>query len=314
MWFGVVLFERNKYLNNKIMGRMRPLTIEKTFTDRRIDRYISDIRKYKLVTVEEEILLAQKIRSGDESALKTLVEANLLFVISVAKKYQGLGIDLPDLINAGNLGLVKAASRFDETRGFKFISYAVWWIRQSILDSMFNESRIVRIPQNRLNLINKTIKAISELEQENEREPTDEEIAEVLDLEKEKVKGLLYDDVGRKHLSTDFPATIDGRETGTTFGDTIESTDPSHDPLYVVTDSEKKANVLKMLQDVCTEDEQMVVKLSFGIDTDDDQPLSCPEIAKRLGIKTSRARLLKELAFRKLRSPRKQRKWGRLVS
>src|SRR5271154_1143235 len=185
---------------------MRQLKITKSITNRdstSIEKYLADISKHELVTAEEETILAQKIRAGDQAALDKLVVANLRFVVSVAKQYQNQGLSLSDLINEGNVGLVKAAKRFDETRGFKFISYAVWWIRQSILQALAEQSRIVRLPLNKVGLSNKISKAYSQLEQEFEREPSTEELADVLELDIEEVSSSLG--IAARHVSMDTP-------------------------------------------------------------------------------------------------------------
>lgn len=180
---------------------MRQLKITKQVTNREtasLDKYLQEIGKVELITADEEVILAQKIRSGDKVALEKLIKANLRFVVSVSKQYQNQGLSLPDLINEGNLGLMKAAKRYDETRGFKFISYAVWWIRQSILQALAEQSRIVRLPLNKIGSINKINKAYAELEQINERPPSPEELAEVLDMSEEDIKESMK--IGRAHV------------------------------------------------------------------------------------------------------------------
>src|SRR3989337_2429190 len=185
---------------------MRQLKITKSITNRdsaSLDKYLQEIGREELITAEDEVELARKIRQGDQKALEKLVKANLRFVVSVSKQYQNQGLTLPDLINEGNLGLIKAAQRFDETRGFKFISYAVWWIRQSILQALAEQSRIVRLPLNKVGLTNKIGKAFQQLEQEYEREPTSEELAELLQLETEEVSATVG--IGGRHISMDTP-------------------------------------------------------------------------------------------------------------
>src|ERR1043166_5803936 len=185
---------------------MRQLKITKSITNREsqsLEKYLQEIGREELITAEEEVRLARKIKLGDQNALDRLTKANLRFVVSVAKQYQNQGLSLPDLINEGNLGLIKAAQRFDETRGFKFISYAVWWIRQSILQSLAEQSRIVRLPLNKVGLTNKIQKAFSQLEQEFEREPSPEELASLLELETEEVSATLG--IGARHISMDTP-------------------------------------------------------------------------------------------------------------
>src|SRR6476469_1176387 len=185
---------------------MRQLKITKSITNREsqsLEKYLQEIGKVELITPEEEVKLATLIKQGDQRALDRLTKANLRFVVSVAKQYQNQGLSLPDLINEGNLGLIKAAQRFDETRGFKFISYAVWWIRKSILQSLAEQSRIVRLPLNKVGLTNRIQKAYSQLEQEFEREPTEEELASILDLPEDKVKDSIS--ISGRHISMDAP-------------------------------------------------------------------------------------------------------------
>jgi len=185
---------------------MRQLKITKQVTNREtasLDKYLQEIGKVELITADEEVDLAQRIRAGDRAALEKLIKANLRFVVSVSKQYQNQGLSLPDLINEGNLGLMKAAKRYDETRGFKFISYAVWWIRQSILQALAEQSRIVRLPLNKIGSINKINKAYAHLEQENERPPSPEELAEVLDMSEEDIKESMKN--SGRHLSMDAP-------------------------------------------------------------------------------------------------------------
>ena len=189
---------------------MRQLKIATQITNRdsqAVEKYLQEISKISMITPEEETILAQKIKMGDQRALDKLVQANLRFVVSVAKQYQNQGLTLPDLINEGNLGLIKAAQRFDETRGFKFISYAVWWIRQSILQALAEQSRIVRLPLNKVGLTNRISKAFSQLEQEYEREPTPEELSVLLDIDAEEIAATLG--VAARHVSMDYPAFLD---------------------------------------------------------------------------------------------------------
>ena len=196
--------------SNKTRGKMRQLKITKQVTNRdtqSLDKYLHEIGKVELITAEEEVILARKIKTGDADALNRLIKANLRFVVSVSKQYQNQGLSLPDLINEGNLGLIKAAQRFDETRGFKFISYAVWWIRQSILQALAEQARIVRLPLNKIGSINKINKTFTELEQEFEREPTAEEIATVLEMSPDDVKRALQS--SNRHLSMDAPISDD---------------------------------------------------------------------------------------------------------
>ena len=192
---------------------MRQLKITKQVTNREtasLDKYLQEIGRVELITADEEVILAQRIRAGDKAALEKLIKANLRFVVSVSKQYQNQGLSLPDLINEGNLGLMKAAKRYDETRGFKFISYAVWWIRQSILQALAEQSRIVRLPLNKIGSINKINKAYAELEQINERPPSPEELAEVLDMSEEDIKESMKN--SGRHLSMDAPL-VEGEDS-----------------------------------------------------------------------------------------------------
>ena len=203
---------------------MRQLKITKSITNREsqsLDKYLQDIGKEELITAEEEVILAQKIRAGDQKSLEKLTRANLRFVVSVAKQYQNQGLTLPDLINEGNLGLIKAAQKFDETRGFKFISYAVWWIRQSILQALAEQARIVRLPLNQVGSLNKINKAFSRLEQEFERQPSAEELAEALEVPEDKIKESLS--VSGRHVSMDAP--LSSAEDGGTLMDVMANPD-----------------------------------------------------------------------------------------
>ncbi len=258
---------------------MRPFRITKNITVREaasLEKYLLEIRYIDQITPEEEVLLAVRIKHGDAYALHKLVKANLRFVVSVAKQYQNNGLSLSDLINEGNLGLTKAAQRFDETRGFKFISYAVWWIRQSILQALAEQGRIVKLPMNKVGLSNKISKAYSQLEQEHEREPSVEEMAELLDIGTEEVGATLG--IGAKHVSIDAPFS-DSEES--TMIDVLENpnADQSDAGLYhgesLRTEIELSLNRLK-------ERQRDVIKLYFGIEV--ESPMSIDDIAKRFSI------------------------------
>jgi RNA polymerase primary sigma factor len=236
---------------------MRQLKITKSITNREsasLDKYLQEIGREELITAEEEVQLAKKIRDGDQRALEKLTRANLRFVVSVAKQYQNQGLSLPDLINEGNLGLIKAARRFDETRGFKFISYAVWWIRQSILQALAEQSRIVRLPLNQVGSLNKINKAYSKLEQEFEREPTAEELAELLDLPQDKITDTMK--VSGRHVSMDAPLAS-GEES--TLMDVIVNGDSPRADAALINESLSKE--IDRALSTLTERERDVVKL-----------------------------------------------------
>ncbi|GAB4449273.1 MAG: RNA polymerase sigma factor RpoD/SigA [Bacteroidia bacterium] len=274
---------------------MRQLKITKSITNREsasLDKYLQEIGKEELITAEEEVQLAKRIKEGDEEALEKLTRANLRFVVSVAKQYQNQGLSLPDLINEGNLGLIKAARRFDETRGFKFISYAVWWIRQSILQALAEQSRIVRLPLNQVGSLNKINKAYSKLEQEHEREPSTEELAEATDIPIEKVADTLR--VSGKHISIDAPL-IAGEES--TLVEVIPNTDsPSADATLMKESLEREVDrALSTL----TERERDVIKLFYGIGV--AHPLTLEEIGDKFNLTRERVRQIKEKAIRRLR-------------
>jgi RNA polymerase primary sigma factor len=247
-----------------------------------------------MISAEEEVKLAKQIRKGDQQALERLTKANLRFVVSVAKQYQNQGLSLPDLINEGNLGLIKAAQRFDETRGFKFISYAVWWIRQSIIQSLAEQARIVRLPLNKVGLSNKVNKAVQTLEQQYEREPSIEEISEYLEMDADDILTSMSN--GFRHVSMDTPLS-DG-EDGTLL-------DVMHNPNAEATDEQlvhndsMKQEIERSLRQL-TPRQQEVIKLFFGID--EDHPLSLEEIGDRYGITRERVRQIKDKAITKLRS------------
>jgi RNA polymerase primary sigma factor len=273
---------------------MRQLKITKSITNREsasLDKYLQEIGKEDLITIEEEVELAQRIRKGDKIALERLTRANLRFVVSVAKQYQNQGLSLPDLINEGNLGLIKAAEKFDETRGFKFISYAVWWIRQSILQALAEQSRIVRLPLNQVGSLNKINKAYNKFEQEYERTPTSEELAETLELPKEKVTDTLK--VSGRHISMDAPFT-DGEDN--TLLDVISNNDsPNADKELI---KESLAKEVDRALATLTERERDIIKLFFGIGI---QEMTLEEIGVKFGLTRERVRQIKEKAIRRLR-------------
>ncbi len=272
---------------------MRQLKISKTITNRdgSLDKYLQEIGREELVSVDEEVELAQRIKQGDQTALDKLVRANLRFVVSVAKQYQNQGLSLPDLIDEGNLGLIKAAEKFDETRGFKFISYAVWWIRQSILQALAEQSRIVRLPLNQVGSLNKINKAYSKFEQENERKPSADELAEELDLTPDKVTDTLR--VSGRHVSMDAPFS-EGEENSLI--DVLENTDsPSADKSLI---GESLACEIERSLSTLSEREGDIIKLFFGIGC---QEMTLEEIGEKFGLTRERVRQIKEKAIRKLR-------------
>ena len=273
---------------------MRQLKITKSITNREsasLDKYLQEIAKYDLITVEEEVELAQRIRQGDKIAEEKLVRANLRFVVSVAKQYQNQGLTLPDLINEGNLGLIKAAKKFDETRGFKFISYAVWWIRQSIMQAVNEQSRIVRLPLNQVSTLSKYKKAIAAFEQEFERQPTPEELSEIMDLPVEKVLETMK--VSSKNISVDAP--FQEGEDGSLL-DVLENPDsPKVDKGLI---SESLSTEIHRAFSTLSEREREILKYSYGIGT---QELTLEEIGNEFGLTRERVRQIKEKAIRKLR-------------
>ena len=277
---------------------MRQLKITKQITLRNegsISRYFQEINKYPMITVEEEVELSIRIRNGDEDALQKLVVSNLRFVISVAKQFQNQGLSFPDLINEGNLGLIKAAKRFDETRGFKFISYAVWWIRQSILQAISDQTRIVRLPLNRLSSIKKITNAIPQLEQEYEREPTDVEIAEFLDLSNDEVK--LANNIKRRQVSFDKPLVQDGDNEFSLY-DLVQTGDipsPDNNLMHEST----VTNISRALNKL-SKKEAAVLTMSFGLGSTPVYPL--PEIALKYNMSAERIRQIKSKGLLKLKS------------
>ena len=273
---------------------MRQLKITKSITNREsasLDKYLQEIGKEDLITVEEEVELAQRIRKGDQKALEKLTRANLRFVVSVAKQYQNQVLSLPDLINEGNLGLIKAAEKFDETRGFKFISYAVWWIRQSILQALAEQSRIVRLPLNQVGSLNKINKAFSRFEQENERRPSPEELADSLDLPAEKVADTLR--VSGRHISVDAPF-VEG-EDNSLLDVLVNDDSPIADRTLI---NESLSTEVERALPTLTERERDIIKLFLGIHT---QEMTLEEIAEKFGLTRERVRQIKEKSIRRLR-------------
>ena len=275
---------------------MRQLKITKSITNREsasLDKYLQEIGREELVTPKEEVELAQRIRKGDPVALEKLTRANLRFVVSVAKQYQNQGLSLPDLINEGNLGLIKAAEKFDETRGFKFISYAVWWIRQSILQALAEQSRIVRLPLNQVGSLNKINKALSKFEQENERQPSNEELSEMIDVPKDKISDTLR--VSGRHVSVDAPF-VEGEDNSLL--DVLPNDDsPMADKGLV---NESLNTEIERALSTLTDREREIVKSFFGIGC---QEMTLEEIGERFGLTRERVRQIKEKAIRRLKSP-----------
>ena len=273
---------------------MRQLKITKSITNRErasLDKYLQEIGKEDLITVEEEVELAQRIKKGDQEALEKLTKANLRFVVSVAKQYQNQGLSLPDLINEGNLGLIKAAEKFDETRGFKFISYAVWWIRQSILQALAEQSRIVRLPLNQVGSLNKINKAFARFEQENERTPSPEELANVLDLPKEKVSDTLR--VSGRHVSVDAPFS-DGEDNNLL--DVLVNTDSPNADRGLI--NESLSTEVERALATLTDRERDIIRYFFGIGCPE---MTLEEIGEKFGLTRERVRQIKEKAIRRLR-------------
>ena len=275
---------------------MRQLKINTSITNREsasLDKYLQEIGREELVSPEEEVELAQRIRKGDQEALEKLTRANLRFVVSVAKQYQNQGLSLPDLINEGNLGLIKAAEKFDETRGFKFISYAVWWIRQSILQALAEQSRIVRLPLNQVGSLNRINKALGKFEQENERQPSTEELAEMIDIPKDKIADTLR--VSGRHVSVDAPF-VEGEDNSLL--DVLPNDDsPSAD--RGLTNESLSTEIERALQ-ILTVREREIIKSFFGIGC---QEMTLEEIGERLDLTRERVRQIKEKAIRKLKKP-----------
>ncbi len=279
---------------------MRQLKIVKQVTNRdtaSLDKYLQEIAKVGLISAEEEVRLAQRIRKGDKDALEKLTKANLRFVVSVSKQYQNQGLSLPDLINEGNLGLMKAAQRFDETRGFKFISYAVWWIRQSILQALAEQARIVRLPLNKIGTINKVNRAFGQLEQKLEREPDSAEIAELLDITEEEVKDSLKH--SGRHLSMDAPI-LDGEESD--MYEILPLSDESETPETNLLYDSLKSEIERTIATL-PDREAEVIRYYFGLNG--LQPHTLEEIGEKLELTRERARQIKERALRHLKQASK---------
>jgi RNA polymerase primary sigma factor len=276
---------------------MRQLKITKSITNREsqsLEKYLQEIGKVDLITPEEEVKLARLIKQGDQRALDRLTKANLRFVVSVAKQYQNQGLSLPDLINEGNLGLIKAAQRFDETRGFKFISYAVWWIRQSILQALAEQSRIVRLPLNKVGLTNRIQKAYSQLEQEYEREPSAEELADLLQMDLEEVSATLG--ISARHVSVDTPLA-EGEEN--TLLDVLENPNAEKTDAALDHKESLKTEIDRSLQ-ALTERQKEVICYFFGIGV--DHPMSLEDIGEKFNLTRERVRQIKDKAITKLRT------------
>jgi RNA polymerase primary sigma factor len=275
---------------------MRQLKITKQVTNREtasLDKYLSEIAREQLITADEEVELARRIKNGDAWALDKLTKSNLRFVVSVSKQYQNQGLSLPDLINEGNLGLIKAAQRFDETRGFKFISYAVWWIRQSILQAIAEQSRIVRLPLNKIGAINKINKTFSKLEQEFEREPSADELATMLDLTAEDVRETMKNN--SRHISMDAP--LGSSEDAGSMLDLIAS-DELPSPMFELISESLRLEIERALKTL-TVREADVVKFFFGLNG--KYPLTLEEIGEKFELTRERVRQIKEKAVRRLK-------------
>ena len=274
---------------------MRQLKITKSITNRdsaALDKYLQEIGRAELLTVEEEVALAERIRQGDQDAMERLVRANLRFVVSVAKQYQNQGLSLPDLINEGNLGLIKAAEKFDETRGFKFISYAVWWIRQSILQALAEQARIVRLPLNQVGALNKISRIQSKFEQESERMPSADELADLIDLPQDKIKDTIR--VSGRHVSMDAPF-MEGEDNSLL--DVLENQDsPKADTALV---SESLMSEIENALLILSPREREIIKAFFGIGC---QEMTLEEIGERYGLTRERVRQIKEKSIRKLKN------------
>lgn len=274
---------------------MRQLKIAKQVTNRdtaSLDKYLQEIGRVDLITADEEVELARRIKEGDQKAMEKLVKANLRFVVSVAKQYQNQGLTLPDLINEGNLGLIKAAQRFDETRGFKFISYAVWWIRQSILQALAEQARIVRLPLNKIGSINKINRTFSELEQKYEREPSHDEIAEMLEMSENDVKESMMS--SGRHVSMDAP--LQEGEEGDMY-DVIRNNDmPMPDKDLII---ESLRREIERSLSTLTPREADVIRLFFGLNG--EQAMTLEEIGEKFDLTRERVRQIKEKAIRRLK-------------
>jgi RNA polymerase primary sigma factor len=287
---------RSLRIYEKRLNTMRQLKISKQITNREtasLDMYLQDIGRVELISAQDEVELAKRIRSGDQRALDKLVKANLRFVVSVSKQYQNQGLSLPDLINEGNLGLIKAAQRFDETRGFKFISYAVWWIRQSILQALAEQSRIVRLPLNKIGAINKINKTASRLEQELEREPSYQEISEAIEMMPEEISDTMRNN--NRHLSMDAP--LSASDDGGNMYDLL-SNEGSQNPDKGLMGESLQLEIYRALGTL-SEREADVIKLYFGIGG--KHPHSMEEIAEKFDLTRERVRQIKEKAVRRLK-------------
>lgn len=290
------MFYVKNILRNRIL-KMRQLKIAKQVTNRETDslnKYLQDIGKVDLITADEEVELARRIRQGDRAALERLTKANLRFVVSVSKQYQNQGLALPDLINEGNVGLIKAAERFDETRGFKFISYAVWWIRQSILQALAEQARIVRLPLNKIGNINKINRAYSELEQKFERPPSADELAEFLNCSAEEIKQSLSQN-GR-HISMDAPL-LEGDESSSSMYDVMSGDSLPPPDSNLVLESLRKD--IRSSLATLTQRESDVLSMFYGLDG--KSPMSLEEIGDRFDLTRERVRQIKEKAIRRLK-------------
>ncbi|MDD3404825.1 MAG: RNA polymerase sigma factor RpoD/SigA [Paludibacteraceae bacterium] len=279
---------------------MRQLKITKSITNREsasLDKYLQEIGREELISVEEEVELAQRIRKGDRVALEKLTRANLRFVVSVAKQYQNQGLSLPDLINEGNLGLIKAAEKFDETRGFKFISYAVWWIRQSILQALAEQSRIVRLPLNQVGSLNKINKAFSRFEQENERRPSPEELADELDIPIDKIADTMK--ISGRHVSVDAPF-VEG-EDNSLLDVLVNEDSPIADRSLI---GESLLTEINRALEMLSEREREIIKMFFGIGYSE---MTLEEIGDKFGLTRERVRQIKEKAIRRLRQNSKNK-------
>jgi len=282
------------------LKNMRQLKITKSITNREsasLDKYLQEIGREELITVEQEVELAARIRKGDRRALETLTKANLRFVVSVAKQYQNQGLSLPDLINEGNLGLIKAAEKFDETRGFKFISYAVWWIRQSILQALAEQARIVRLPLNQVGSLNKITKALAKFEQENERRPSSEELANIIGLPVDKIGDTLK--VQGRHISVDAPF-VEG-EDNSLLDVLVNDDSPMADRSLV---NESLSKEIDRALDTLTPREKDIIRMFFGIGTHE---MTLEEIGQTFGLTRERVRQIKEKAIRRLRQNSRSR-------
>lgn len=276
---------------------MRQLKITKSITNREsqsLEKYLQEIGRVHLISPEEEVALAIKIKQGDQRSLERLTKANLRFVVSVAKQYQNQGLSLSDLINEGNLGLIKAAQRFDETKGFKFISYAVWWIRQSILQALAEQSRIVRLPLNKVGLTNKIGKAYTALEQEFEREPSADEIASLLEIELEEVESTLG--MSSRHISMDAPfsESEDGSLLDVIANENAASVDGD------ITNKQSLKTEIDRILNILSEKQRTVIKMYFGLGY--DNPISLEDIGEDFGLTRERVRQIKDKAIEKLQS------------